>query len=143
MNLSVSFRQNVLPLLLLMSSGLVSAQEVTEFPSTSGNAYLRQCSVVEKEFKDQTHEDSKYYIPCIAYTEGVVQGALMESALESAGKGTPAPFCLSSEVENGQLIRVTLKHIRKNPEQSHLPTVAIILNAMKEAFPCVIHTGKK
>lgn len=65
-----------------------------------------------------------------------MQGALMESALESAGKGTPAPFCVSPEAENGQLVRITLKYIRKNPELSHLPTVVLLLDAMKEAFRC-------
>ena len=76
-------------LVLLICSAVVCAQKAKEFPSTSGNAYLRQCSVIEKDDKDQTQEDFRYYVPCIAYTEGVVQGALMESALESAGKGTP------------------------------------------------------
>jgi len=80
---------------------------------------------------------------CIAYTEGVVQGALTESALESAGKGTPTPFCVPSEADNGQMVRIALKQIRKNPEQSHLPTVFLLLDAMKQAFPCTVKPPAK
>jgi hypothetical protein len=123
----------VLPLLLC--SALVCAQEI-EIPSTSGNAYLRLCSPIDRDEKDQTREDFRNLVACSGYTQGVVQGALAESALESSGNGTPAPFCVSPEVNNSQLVRVTLKYIRKVPEQSHLPTVFLLLDAMKGAFPC-------
>ena len=131
----------LISLLFAMLVVPMSAQ-TPEFPSTSGNACLRMCPAIEKD--DQTEKEFSSVIACISYTQGVVQGALAESSIEQAGKGTPAPFCISPEVNNSQMVRVTLKYIRKVPEQSHMPTVFLLLDAMKGAFPCAAkHPAKK
>lgn len=128
-------------LLILLCSGLVCAQEKQEYPSTSGNAYLRECSVIEKDQKDLTQADMKYVFACIGYTEGVMDGAMAEAAI--VGKSQLAPFCVPSEVDNEQLIRITLKYIRNHPEEAHKPGFVQIIRALREAFPCVAHAAKK
>ncbi len=136
-----------LALLILLFSGLVCTQEKQEYPSTSGNAYLRECSVAEKDVKDLTQADMKYVFACIGYTEGVVDGAMAEAAVLSGsinkGQNQLAPFCIPSEADNGQLIRITLKYIRNHPEEAHKPGFVQIIRALGEAFPCGGQTGKK
>lgn len=125
--------------------GSICSQEKQEFPSTSGNAYLRECSVIEKDMNDLTQPDMKYLFSCIAYTEGVLDGIQAEDAFQkvTAGKSQTAPFCVPDAADNGQIIRITLKYIRNNPEEAHQRTAVLILEALREAFPCVAQAAKK
>jgi hypothetical protein len=141
----VTVKITLVVLLILLSSGLVCAQESQEYPSTSGNAYLRECSVIEKDSKDFTQTDMKYVFACIAYTEGVLDGVQAEDGFQklATGKTQTAPFCIPDAADNGQIIRITLKYIRNNPEEAHKTTAVLIVEAVREAFPCVAHTAKK
>ena len=131
-------------LLTLLCSELVCTQEKPEYPSTSGNAYLRECSVIEKDLKDLTQADMKYVFACIGYTEGVLDGVHAEDGFQTAITGKPqtAPFCVPDAADNGQIVRITLKYIRNNPEEAHKTTSVLIVEALREAFPCVA-TKKK
>ena len=124
--------------LLLCSS--VSSQEPSaprDYPSTSGNAFLRLCSVVEKN-EIETNQEGQHVVACVAYVEGVVQGVSAEVAFvrDVGGKEPLKPFCLPDNVENGQIIRITLKYIRNHPEEAHQSTVILVVQALREAFPC-------
>lgn len=107
-----------------------------EFPSTSGNAFVRLCSVLEGGTKKLG--DAEQSNECNAYAQGVVQGVATEVAYVKAvtGKAPVAPFCMPEEVENGQVVRITLKHIRNHPENAHLPTAPLIVESLRQAFPC-------
>lgn len=143
----VAVKITLVALLILLCSELVCAQEKPEYPSTSGNAYLRECSVIEKDLKDLTQADMKYFFACLGYTEGVMDGAMAEAAVVSGSidksKNQLAPFCVPSEADNGQLVRITLKYIRKHPEEAHKPGYVQIIRALREAFPCGGQTGKR
>jgi Rap1a immunity proteins len=134
-------------ILTLLSSEIVCTQEKLEYPSTSGNAYLRECSVIEKDLKDLTQADMKYVFACLGYTEGVMDGAMAEAAVvlgpTDNSQNQLAPFCVPSEADNGQLVRITLKYIRKHPEEAHKPGFVQIIRALREAFPCGGQTGKR
>jgi hypothetical protein len=130
--------------ILLLFSAFVCAQEAMELPSTSGNTYLRVCSVVEKD-KDRTRDDFRHSILCAAYTRGVVDGVVAEDAFQRMiiGKPPTSPFCTPEAADSEQAIRITLKYIRNNPELAHQTPAVLIIEALREAFPCPAHTAKK
>jgi hypothetical protein len=128
-------------LLLLCSSATVSSQDSSaqtsrEFPSTSGNAFLRICPVVDKD--RMTHEDVVNAVECVSYIEGFVSGVQQEVAFAHVvGKiKPPTLFCHTEVAENGQLVRVVLKYIRNHPEEAHKDTAFLAAEALREAFPC-------
>ena len=123
-------------LALLLWSVFVSAQEIKEFPDTSGNAFVRLCSAIDKD--GRTDREAKLNMACIGYVSGVVDGVFWEVAFVGAkgSKEPPKPYCLPENTENGQLIRIVMKYIRNHPEEAHQKTAFLIFNALGEAFPC-------
>jgi Rap1a immunity proteins len=122
----------------LMSSQ-ITAQEPhtdTEFPSASGNAFVRFCSVIDNSQQDG--HDEMHIVACSAYVEGVVDGVNAEIGFSKSvvGKESPKPYCLPKDAENGQLIRMILKYVRNHPEEAHKITSVLIVETLLEAFPC-------
>ena len=98
------------------------AQEIPETPSRSGNAFLQDCSVVDKPVND---------------LKGLLDGVLLQISLSRSPSHVELfPYCVSGDVSNVQVARILLKYIRANPATAHLPTAALFGSAMKEAFPC-------
>jgi hypothetical protein len=122
----------------LLCCSFVSAQAPQEFPSTSGNAFLRLCSAIDADEKDRTHEDYQHGMMCIAFVEGVVQGVSEEIgyAHSMTNKPPPAPFCLPDDVENGQIVRIVLRYIHNHPEEAHRKTSMLVALALQGSFPC-------
>jgi hypothetical protein len=123
----------------LLCCSFVSAQTTHEFPSTSGNAFVRLCSVVDKDDSGKTGPEVQTQMACIGYIEGLVEGTAL--AISYAQKVTnikkiPMPYCLPSEVENGQIIKIVLKHIQGHPETAHEPTTFLVMVALEKSFPC-------
>jgi hypothetical protein len=114
----------------------LSAQKF-ELPQTSGNAFVRFCSAAESD-DVRIGEDAKHVMACVGYVNGFTSGVDYEVAYANSltNHKPPAPFCLPADVENGQIIRVILKYIRDNPALAHLPTGAIIVDALKTVYPC-------
>jgi hypothetical protein len=121
--------------LLLLICTRLSAQK-SEFPQTSGNAFVRLCSAAESDYVKT--EDAKNVMECVGYVSGFTNGVEYEAAYAKSltNRKPPAPFCLPEDVENGQLIRVILKYIRDNPAVAHLPTGALIVDALGKVYPC-------
>jgi hypothetical protein len=117
----------------------LSAQ-TQELPETSGNAFLRICSVVEKvaDNKDQTTTEVGYVMGCLGYVRGFTTGVAYEASFAKAKtkQNAPVPFCIPEDVENGQTVLVVLKYIRDNPADSNQPTVILIKYALGKAYPC-------
>ena len=118
----------------------VSSQEPSGprgYPSASGNAFVRLCSVVETN-ETETQLETQHGVACIAYVVGLIDGVSKETefVLAVSNKQPPMPFCLPDDVENGQIIRITLKYIRNHPEEAHLSTAFLVVQALREAFPC-------
>jgi hypothetical protein len=116
-----------------------STQESTpteEYPSTSGNAFLRTCSVIERDAK--TSVDLQKEVACIGFVEGLINGVYAEAAYlyRVNHREAPKPFCLPKEVENGQLVSVALIYIRNHPEEAHRSSAPLIVSAFEESFPC-------
>jgi len=127
----------VLVLLLLARGTFVSAQ-AHEFPDTSGNAFARLCSVIDKDVETMIHTDYGDEMACLGYVSGFVNGVEFEAgyAEAQAGRKLHKPFCRPDDTENGQLIRIVLKYIRDNPEEAHHQTAVLVMNALAKAYPC-------
>lgn len=105
--------------------------ETKDTPDTSGNAFVRLCSNMDAA--------NQWAGACLGYAVGTVDGLNFETAYaqdKAGNKAVPSLFRIPESVENGQIIRVLLKHINDNPKDAHLPTVVLIVDALQEAFPC-------
>jgi hypothetical protein len=127
--------KTVLVLVFLFCSPFVSAQ-TSEFPETSGNAFVRLCSAVEKD--DNTQLESAHSIGCLGYVAGFVDGVNLQTSFaeHKTNQKVPKPFCRPESVEHGQLVSIVLKYIRNHPEDAHLPTGILIIPALGKAYPC-------
>jgi hypothetical protein len=80
----------------------------------------------------------QHEIACVAYVEGVAQGDAEEVTyvIATTSKVPPGRFCLPEASENGQLVRIVLKYIRKHPEEATYATAFLVASALRGAFPC-------
>jgi len=124
--------RSLLTLILLWP--VVSYGQVgSEHFESSGNAFLRTCSVIEKEHS-LTAGDVMQQEACAAYVSGFVEG--LSFATEGAETSSPI-YCPPSEgPEAGQLVRIVLKYIRDHPETAHQRTYLLAGRALRGSFPC-------
>jgi hypothetical protein len=112
--------------------------QTQELPETSGNAFVRLCSAMDKALDKEKITEGAYVVACLEYIQGFTHGVDYEVAFVQ-GKTkriVPAPFCLPDDVENGQGVRILLKYIRDNPEEANKPTAILIMKALGKAYPC-------
>jgi hypothetical protein len=122
--------------LMFVCSVFLPAQTTQEFPETSGNAFVRLCSAVEKD--KTTDEEALTSIACVSYVKGFVAGITAQAGFTASKtkQKTPKMFCLPEDVEPGQLVRIVLKFVRNNPGDAHRRTDLLVAIALREAFPC-------
>ena len=71
---------------------------------------------------------------CWGYIAGVVDAY---EAVAGAGLlNTPQMFCLPDKVTFGQLEKVVRKNLEDNPAHLHEPAAALVLSALRDAYPC-------
>jgi Rap1a immunity proteins len=112
----------------------------------SGNAFLRQCSVVEKTSERITLNEAAESTACATYIGGLEDGIILEQYVAETQLHTkvPMPYCtLDAGLENQQVVRIVLKYIRENPATAHISTRMLFLIAMEKAFPCPEADSKK
>lgn len=127
----------LLYVLLLLSATVSLGQGLPFDPTESGNAFLRDCSVVEKE--EWANAEITRAIGCDMYVRGVTAGAAYEEGWVEGHSKHPviSSYCLpEAKVEVFQLVRIVLKYIRDNPAKAHELTVGLVMAALREAFPC-------
>jgi hypothetical protein len=112
------------------------AQATFDFPSTSGNAFISVCSVIEK--KPETRLDAANIMSCISFVEGVVRGIGLgvKYAEAIAGRKLEHPFCIPEDASKGQLVIVVLKFIRNHQEKASAPSYLPVAESLTAAFPC-------
>lgn len=135
----------VFVLVLVVATGRVNAQATAMEISDSGSRYAEACSSIEKPSTQWNQIDALNVGICSAYMIGVRDGISLllfmgkESGISPQfQKGTEEDLgiCIPDGVETSQMIRVTLKYIRENPEQAHIPSAQLVLAASQRAFPC-------
>jgi secreted Zn-dependent insulinase-like peptidase len=130
------------PLLLFVLSSSLFAQTQDSL-ETSGNAFLRICSVADK-VENTEHlsvEEKVALMSCLNFISGFTNGVEVEMLfVENATKqSTHAPFCVPASVENIQIVRVVLKYIRDNPAAARRKTNSLIMFSLGERYPCASH----
>jgi hypothetical protein len=123
--------------LVCLAAVPLPAQEILEAPSRSGNAFLQDCSVVDKPINDLKSSELQRANVCLSYVVGLLDGVLLQIYLSrSPGHVELFSYCMSGDVTHVQVARILLQYIRANPATAHLSTAALFGSAMKEAFPC-------
>lgn len=109
----------------------------SNLPAASGNAFVRACSGIDKDGKDVTSLEVIHQVACVAYIAGFMDGVDTEIAFAELKASTkpPAPYNRPHHLEHGQIVRIVLKYIKDHPEAAHLPTAALAVGALEEAFP--------
>ncbi len=131
-------------LMLSVLSDLATAAQLDE----SGNVFIEECSAYEKATSDMSNLTTIEILKttkCGVYLTGVIDGVKIERSWLGGGDEAkyPVPFCLPPEVPMGQVLRITLKYIRNNPELAHHMTVELVVRALNSAFPCTDTPPKK
>jgi hypothetical protein len=109
---------------LMLSAGPASADYLT------GNKLLAKCRAHEKaQAAGGTTNDIQVAaaaMQCSGYVLGYVDGLLTHSDL----------VCLPDGITYEQILAVTLKHLKENPAQLHRPSGDLVMEALREAWPC-------
>ena len=129
----------LVPLLLFVLGTSLFAQ-TEESLETSGNAFLRICSVVDKE-NDMEHlsvDQKMALMSCLNYVSGFTNGVdfEMQFVKNATKQSTHAPFCVPESIKNTQMVRVVLKYIRDNPLAARRNTNSLIMFSLGELYPC-------
>jgi hypothetical protein len=122
----------VLLLLVAASLAVLPVEAADEGFWTSGNAFVRYCSSIDKDSRDSVEMQQK--ATCASYVMGLDDGAF----LRVAGLPDIEPYCYkggTEGLEQGQIVRILLKYIRNNPEKADQIVPALFLSAMRQAFP--------
>lgn len=125
-------------LLLFVLNSCLFAQTV-ETLHTSGNAFLRVCSVVDKNDMEYLGADQKLAVmSCLNYVSGFTNGVDIEMQFvkNATKRNTHAPFCVPESVKDIQIVRIVLKYIRDNPAAARRNTNSLIMFALGERYPC-------
>jgi Rap1a immunity proteins len=132
----------LLVVLVCLAAVPLLAQEILEAPSRSGNAFLQDCSVVDKPVNDVKSSQLLPANVCLSYVKGLLDGVLLQISLSrSPSHAELFQYCMSGDVTNAQVVRILLKYIRANPATAHLSTAVLFGFAMKETFPCPVGQG--
>ena len=105
-----------------------------------GNSLLHSCSLMVKVL-DGEHISSGENIDasfCNGYILGVGDMDSFLRAFEQERKVNSGivHLCVPSGVTTGQVVRVVAKWLKNNPEKLEMPASALVLAALREAFPC-------
>jgi hypothetical protein len=57
------------------------------------------------------------------------------SAVDDRGAKTLA-VCAPPNSTAAQFVKVFMRYVERHPEEAHLPFAAVVLYALKDAFPC-------
>jgi len=145
---------------LMLSSTAASANAPSEsksqFPS-DGNGLLDYCGEIVKQLDsppiqvDPVREMKFFW--CAGYLQATEErilnwrmaGAIQVMAYQKDGKPAPshmwadddfANTCIPDEASIGQLARVVVKWLREHPEKLHELKSFLVMEALKNAFPC-------
>ena len=109
-----------------------SAEPMVSFYGPSGSTLLRQCQAAAKiadggNYTTQQGIDGTF---CRGYVAGAVDQMVGLSVQ------TTTVYCIPSNADNDQLVRVVLKYLNDNPATLNYPAAALVAKAIIAAFPC-------
>lgn len=161
-------RSLALMLVTLMLSGAVAPANVPQeskfqFPK-DGNGLLEFCGEVVNMLDSPPPQidavrEMKFGW-CVGYLQATqdrilnwrITGSIQVMAYKQDGKPAPSHMwadedfvstCIPDEASVGQLARVVVKWLRDHPEKLHELKSFLVMEALKEAFPCAAPTPTK
>jgi ABC-type cobalamin transport system permease subunit len=109
-----------------------SAEPMVSFYGPSGSVLLRQCQVAAKLADGEKHTPQQAVDA--TFCRGYLAGAVDE--MVGLSVQTSTAYCIASNVDSDQLLRVVLKYLNDNPAKLNYPAGALVANAIVAAFPC-------
>jgi hypothetical protein len=103
---------------LILSAGPAAAGTVT------GNSLLEQCRADEKLGSEPNMVNAFRAEQCHGFASGI------------STSFNRVLWCIPDDVELGQIILVVTKHLKENPEKLHGLAAALVVAALREAWPC-------
>ncbi len=108
------------------------AEPMVTFYGPSGSNLLRQCQAAAK-LANGEHYTTQQAIDG-TYCRGYVAGAVDQ--MVGLSVHTATVYCIPSNANNDQFVRVVLKYLNDNPATLNHPAGALVANAIIAAFPC-------
>ena len=97
-----------------------------------GNVLLKSCEDGIKMLENDTSADEFNAGTC----KGFILGSLQVHSLYTDIYKQKPYYCLPENPPVGQLVRITVKYLKSNPEFLHYGAAVSVHNAMIQAFPC-------
>ena len=91
---------------------------------TSANEFLRMCEPLSGKTPELKQS-------CILYVVGIADGAYVQEMKQSGSR----PYRIPNTVQFEQEYRVAVKYMNDHPEETHLPTPRLVIEAIAAAFP--------
>lgn len=95
-------------------------------------SFLSFCSTLEVDEESLPTEVKALTISCIAFISGVTQ---THSALVLKKKTEPL-YCKPGRLTDGDIGRMYVKYAKKHPPRPNISESEILLEALKETYPC-------
>jgi Rap1a immunity proteins len=98
-----------------------------------GNEILEVCSVIKIQDMEQHEAMDLFY--CMGFIEGVLSSQEIAIELDN-----PSTVCKLPEegITTGQIVRIVVKYLEEHPEKLHLNSSLLVLDALRQAFPCTV-----
>ena len=104
--------------------------------SLNGQELLEYCNLAEK-VDDRVVRVDEDILAKASYCYGFIRGvAGANDAFSLIPSIKAVKHCAPENVTNGQLSRVVLKFLRQHPENLHSTGAALVLAALRNAYPC-------
>ncbi len=95
-------------------------------------SFLKFCSNLELDEASLPTEIKALTISCVAFIRGVTE---THSALVLKKKIEPL-YCKPARITGGDIGRMYVKYAKKHPPRSNISESEILLEALKETYPC-------
>ena len=109
----------------------VLALTPAEAVALDGSGLMRMCS---------NEDDVRELTYCFGYIIGIARA---EESLQQAGmfRDQFRQVCVPKLAKGVQLVAIVIKYLNDHPEVRHRPAGAIVLIALRQAFPCMQEIG--
>ncbi len=98
-----------------------------------GNALELMNDCRKVEMLDRGEQNAIFDVTrCGSYIEGVADGVSMAKTIHPGD----VFFCLPEHISMEELTRVVAKYGNNHPEELHLLAILLVVNALKQAYPC-------
>lgn len=102
----------------------------------SGNDLLEWCSAAERIIDSGGAKivgDLQPFYQCVGTVKGAWDVAMLNGGLD---KSSPSSACTPDDVTLGQLVRMTNKFMRENPDKLNLREGWLVILVLHNNFPC-------